>query len=144
MGPDADGLVSAAMPARRMLVLVAILMGITAIVAGLAAPVSRTPKPEPEAAPVSPGRRAAAPVEETIAVAKPRTVAVDEGDLVQLTVTGQVSDVVELVGLDLMAPIAPETPAVFDLHADAAGRYPVRLTAEGRDVGALRVSPGRE
>jgi hypothetical protein len=140
-----EALRSPGMPARRMLLLVAILMGITAIVAGFAAPVSRTPAgPAPEAVPAVPAQRAAAPVEETVSVAAPRTVAVGEGDLVRLTVTGQVSDVVELVGLDLLEPIAPETPAVFDVHADRAGRYPIRLTDDERDVGALKVTPGRE
>lgn len=132
------------MVARRLLIFVAILMGLTALAAGLAAPQNQKPIATPE--PVQPGAvRTASPlVEREIGVSEPQTVAVNEGDEVRLTVSGEALDVVELVGLDLLQPIAPETPAVFDLNADDAGSYPIRLVEAGRRVGKLRVTPAAE
>jgi hypothetical protein len=129
------------MLARRMLVLVAVLMGITALVAGLSAPPARTPAPAPESPPVA-GGAAPAPsplVERTLRLGHRRTVSVAEGKVLRLTVQGDALDVVELVGLDQLEPIAPESPAVFDIPVDDPGRYPIRLTDAGTDAGVLRV-----
>lgn len=132
------------MLARRLLVLVAVLMGLTALAAGLAAPPTRTPVATPEPVAPTPAVTASAVVERTVHVDEPTTVAVDQGDEVRLTVRGDVLDAVELVGLDLLQPIAPATPAVFDVLADRPGSYPIRLTQAGEDVGKLRVTPTEE
>jgi hypothetical protein len=131
------------MVARRLLIFVAVLMGLTALAAGLAAPPDRSPSAAPEAAPGA-VRTASPLVERTVQLSEPQTVAVNEGDEVRLTVSGDALDVVELVGLDLLQPIAPETPAVFDLNADEAGSYAIRLVEAGRSAGKLQVSPAAE
>jgi hypothetical protein len=128
-----------------MLILLAIMMAVTALAAGLSAPPARTPTATPEPSATKPASTATAAVERTIDLADPRTVVVNEGDLVRLTVTGdEAPDVVELVGLDLMQPIAPDSQAVFDLLADRPGRYELRLVESGRSAGALEVTPADE
>ncbi len=133
------------MVARRMLLIVAILMGITALTAGLAAP----PRPrtaDPSAAPpVTAG--SADPVEVRRAISdggRARTVAVEEGERLILTVRVDALDSVELVGLDRVAAVAPGTPAVFDVLADRPGLYPVETGVDGRRLGAVRVTPSEE
>ncbi|MEA2296205.1 MAG: hypothetical protein QOE86_3844 [Solirubrobacteraceae bacterium] len=130
------------MLARRLLVFVAILMGLTALAAGLAAP--RGPGRAGTAqGPLlgTPVRPASPLVERTVDLAEPRTVDVAQGEELRLTVHGDELDAVELVGLDQLQPIAPETPAVFDVLADTPGSYPIRLLESGRQAGRLRVNP---
>ncbi len=129
---------------RRMLLIVAILMGITALTAGLSAPPRPPPPPPPGASP-RPAGGAPAAVRRTLdAGGRARTVAVEEGDHVVLTVRSDLTDTVEVVGLDRLAPVAPGLPATFDILADRPGLYPVVLTADGGRLGALRVSPASE
>jgi len=131
---------------RRLLIAVAVLMGITALTAGLTAPPSRrgvpvvpTPTPGPAAAD-------AAVVQRTLdaGAAEPQTVVVDEGDALELSVRATVLDAVELDGFGQVEAVSPDSPAVFDVLADTAGSYPVVLTGTGRRVGVVRVSPARE
>jgi hypothetical protein len=129
------------MVARRLLVFVAVLMGLTALAAGLATPPG--PRIPSRQQPIlgTPIRAASPTVELSLDLAEPRTVTVAEGENVELTVHGDELDAVELVGLDLLEPIAPDTPAVFNVLADRPGNYPVRIVSSGRVVGRLRVSP---
>ncbi len=132
------------MVARRMLFIVAILMGITAITAGLAAP-PRRPAATPPVAGAGPSAGDPAEMRRTLdAGGRARTVAVEEGDHVVLTVRSDLTDTVEVVGLDRLAPVAPGLPATFDILADRPGLFPVVLTADGGRLGALRVSPASE
>ena len=134
------------MPARRMLILVAILMGLTALVAGLAAPVTaRAGRADAggggdlaDAAGRHPGR------EDDRGRPSRRRSPSSEGDLVRLTVKGQVLDVVELVGLDLTAADRAGDAGGVRRARRRAGRYPLRLVEDQREVGTLRVSPARE
>src|SRR5690349_16049670 len=121
-----------------MMIFVAILMGLTALAAGLAAPRRDTPSTTDPLALGSPAKRPPAEVERTIDVTAPQTVAVGEGALLRLTVAGNVLDSVEITGLGQVAAIAPESPAVFDLFADRRGSYPVRLVGTGQEVGLVR------
>ena len=127
-----------------MLVFVAIVMGLTALAAGLAAPPPRKARDAQEPVLGTPVKPSTPTIEETLQLSEPRTVAVNEGDELQLTVKGDELDSVELVGLDQLETIAPETPAVFDLLADRAGTYDIRLLAADRSVGRLRVTPAKE
>jgi len=54
-------------------------------------------------------------------------------------VVGDVLDSVEL--LDEVSPIAPESPARFDIYADRPGEYPIELVDEGKRIGTLVVRP---
>ena len=132
------------MLSRRLLVLVAVLMGLTALAASVAprqrAVVRDEPAPErsrPSAAApaASPGMRT---VERAISTAEgPRRVTVTAGRLLELEVSGPELDSVAL--LDEVVPIAPEAPARFELLADTPGRYPIELVDAGRRVGTLVV-----
>jgi hypothetical protein len=127
---------------RRFLLLVAVLMGLTALAASVAPrqPVvserSTGPSTTPYAAP------AASPTVRTVrrrlsTVEGGRRVTVTEGQLVELDVSGPELDSVTL--LDEVVPIAPEAAARFELLADMPGRYPIELVDADRQVGTLVV-----
>jgi hypothetical protein len=131
------------MPGRRMLLLVALLMGLTALAASVA---PRQPRPDRERAP-EPTRAPAVPregriVERTISVsasAEPKRVQARVGDIVRLEVSGPVLDAVVLEGFDRVEGIAPEAPARFNLLAEAAGTHRITLREADRHVGELRI-----
>jgi hypothetical protein len=131
---------------RRLLIIVAVLMGITALTAGLTAPPSRRGEPVLTTPPTTRATTDAALVQRTIDAdaTRPPTVAVEQGDALHLTVRADALDSVELEGLGLVQALAPDSPALFDVLADEAGTYPVVLTGSGRRVGAVRVNPAQE
>jgi len=130
---------------RRFLLLVAVLMGLTALAASLAPrePLVRdrderagsataTPTPAPVPA------KALEPVQKTIITAEnPTRVTVREGQQVELTVRG--SEVDSVMVLDEIEPIEEESPAVFEILADEPGEYPIVLLDADRQVGTLVV-----
>jgi hypothetical protein len=130
---------------RRFLLLVAVLMGLTALAASVAPrePLIRererraatpTPTPTPEPRPVAAMRT----VQRTILTTDPRArVSVRQGQLVQLTVRGPEIDSIRLQ--DEIEPLDPDSPAIFELLADTAGSYPIELVDAGRRVGTLVV-----
>jgi hypothetical protein len=131
---------------RRFLLLVAVLMGLTALAATIAprqplvaersqrATPTPSPTPSPSAAPGGTLRA----VERTISAdSKPVRVAVRHGQQVQLTVTGSALDSVSL--LDEIEPIEEDSPALFDVLADTPGEYPIQLVDSGRRIGTLVV-----
>jgi hypothetical protein len=123
---------------RRFLILVAVLMGITALAASVAPRQQVVPEDEREASPTP--APATAPtlvtVEKEISTADAETrVAVREGDLIELTISGPESDSVLL--LNRMDTIHPESPARFSLLADEPGEYPIELVEAGRRIGTL-------
>ncbi len=132
---------------RRFLLLVAVLMGLTALAASIAPrePLVRdgarrtaTPTPTPSATAV-----ATTPVHNIrrtlVITAEPGRIAVHQGDLVQLTVKG--TDVDSVSVQDQVEPIERESPALFSLLADTPGQYPIELVDAGRVVGTLVVRP---
>jgi hypothetical protein len=130
---------------RRFLLLVAVLMGLTALAASIAPrePLIRegarrtataTPTPTPSASAATPTRT----VKKTLMItAEPGRITVREGALLELTVKGDELDSVSL--LDDIEPIERESPAVFELLADTPGQYPIELIDSGRRVGTLVV-----
>src|SRR4051794_41920030 len=111
------------MLARRMLFIVAILMGVPALTAGLTAPPQQRRGGALEATPPVTAPAPATPstlVERTLDASAPgpRTVAVDEGDQLRLTVRGDDLSSVELVGLGQLQAVAPDSPAGFGVLAD--------------------------
>jgi hypothetical protein len=130
---------------RRFLLLVAVLMGLTALAASLAPrePLIRdgdrraataTPTPTPSPVPAE----ALQPVEKTIFTAEnPTRVAVHEGQIVQLTVRGSEVDSVQL--LDEIEPLEEDSPALFEILADEPGEYPIELVDAERQIGTLVV-----
>jgi hypothetical protein len=128
---------------RRFLLLVAVLMGLTALAASVAPRqpvVSERRSAEPSATPYA--APAASPtvrtVRRTLSTAQGRRrVTVTEGQLVQLDVSGPELDSVML--LDEVVPMAPEAAAHFELLADTPGRYPIELVDAERRIGTLVV-----
>jgi hypothetical protein len=130
---------------RRFLLLVAVLMGLTALAASVAPrePLVRdrraaTPSPTPtvEAA-VGPATDIRT-VEKTVSAAEgPARVTVREGDLVHLTVESSDVDSVSVLGE--FRPVEPESPAEFDLLADTPGSYPIELLDAEQRISTLVV-----
>ena len=132
------------MLARRLLLLAAALMLLTALAAGLAprersAEVTQlaTGTPQPAS-----GRTVARTIRaDPGATARIR---VRQGDLLRLDVRGDLVDTVELQRLDRLDGIDPSTPAHFELLVDALpGDYPIQLVESDRRVGAIEISPAR-
>lgn len=127
------------MLARRLLLLVAVLMLLTALAAGLA------PAPPVNEAP--PAERPALPAGNTVTEEIPAQpgadsrVAVRRGDVLQLEVSGDTLDSVLIERLDRMEAIDPTTPARFEIFVDApAGVYPIRLVDADRRIGAIEIT----
>jgi hypothetical protein len=139
-----------------MLLVVAVLMGLTALAATLA---PRDSNPRGSGAPnaPSPAQTPTAPVEEptpapapdqvqTVSAdlsadegAKRRRVTADVGDLVDITVEGDVIDAVSVEGLTDHVTLDPDSPAMLELFADAPGQYPITLLEADRRIGTLDV-----
>jgi hypothetical protein len=123
---------------RRFLILVAVLMGLTALAASVAPrqPVREngreaTPTPAPA------GEPTLVTLEKTLSTdaGADAQVTVEEGDLVELTVTGDESDAVMV--LDRIDSIDPTTPARFSLLAGEPGEHPIELVEADRRIGTL-------
>ena len=134
---------------RRLLVLMAVLLGFTALATALAPRPTVTPQrrgasPSPSAAPSasSPALVASRIVTRTVnadATARPARVRAHAGDTIRLSVRGDLLDAVELQGFDQIKPIEPGSPARFELLADAVGDFPIVLQQADRRVGVIHV-----
>jgi hypothetical protein len=142
------------MMGRRLLLLVVVLMGLTALAASVAPRDNGTDEPAsppgrpgtavqptqtPELAPAAPQEDV---VEETLSTAKGASlvrVRARPGQTVKLQVQGRVFDEVLLTGLDQVEAIAPEAPAHFELYMDQPGRFEIRLVNADRRLGELLV-----
>jgi hypothetical protein len=140
------------MMGRRLLLLVAVLMGLTALAASVAPRQSGTPPPPParpgtaqpaQTPELGPGVPAPEDiVEETISAASgasPLRVRLRPGQTLRLQVEGAVFDEVVVGGLDRVEAIAPEAPARFELYVDRAGQFPITLRDADRRLGEIVV-----
>jgi hypothetical protein len=134
---------------RRFLLLVAVLMGLTALAASVAPrdPALRegrsergTPTPTPT--PVAAEPAVVRTVEHTISAdAAPERVVVTEGDLVDLQVTSSQPGSVRLMGeIDAVDRLSS---ARFHVLAERPDKYPVTLVESGRRVGTLEIRSDR-
>jgi hypothetical protein len=127
---------------RRVLLVVILVMGLTAVAASLNPPQRRlrsdpTPSPTPpSAAPVDGSRTVAHTLD---ADAEAVTVRAHVGDIVQLEVTAAEPDTVAFEGQT--EPVDPASPARFELYAGEAGEFPIRLVDGERLVGTVLVQP---
>jgi hypothetical protein len=134
---------------RRLLILVAVLMGLTALAASVTpqpqtrrGEVAGTPTPTPSPTPAA----SAAPATQGVVVRHidasrahaPVTIEVARGQRLELRVTVTGADAVSLDDLEIEAADV-RSDAVLELFADAPGSYPVRLLS-GRTIGTVRVS----
>jgi hypothetical protein len=134
---------------RRLIILVAVLMGLTALAASVAPPpdpnrrpTGRDAPPQGAATPAPTPATRARVVTRHIDVAgrrAPVRITVAEGDTLELAVDVDAPDTVALDDLDLQ-PAAPGSPARFELLADTPGEFPLRLLEAQRALGVIRVS----
>jgi hypothetical protein len=136
---------------RRLLVLFAVLLGLTALVTSLAprpsvnrpglAQVTPTPTPSPTP---SPPRTSSRRIVQTISadVGKPHaTIRARQGDVLALTVKGDVLDGVDIEDAGKVEPIEPGAPARFELLLDRRGELRIDLVDEQRLIGLIEVGP---
>jgi hypothetical protein len=121
---------------RRFLILVAVLMGMAALAASVAPrqPATERERREASPTPAPAGSPTLVTIEKELTTSE-ADVTVNEGDLVELTISGPERDSVML--LDRMRTIDPESPARFSLLAGEPGEYPIELVEAGRQIGTL-------
>jgi hypothetical protein len=136
---------------RRLLVLFAVLLGLTALVTSLA------PRPTAGPRPVGTGASTPAPTASPRPAAQRsrrlvRTISADAGsargrvraragDVLALTVRGDELDDVSIDGLGKLEAVEPGAPARFEILLDTPGKFPVTLLDAQRSVGQIDVAP---
>jgi hypothetical protein len=142
---------------RRLVILVAVLMGLMVLAASVAPP-PQTPRSTGGRAGASPTPTASAPnaspapspgdsadaldPTHTLDVARGQDhVTVRQGQAMTLNVVADAVGSVEIVGLSEVAAVDPSTPAMFQLSADVPGHFPVKLAETGKPLGELIVTP---
>jgi hypothetical protein len=138
---------------RRLLVLFAVLLGLTALVTSLAprptvrqgglGAATATPTPTPTSSSTQPRERSRRIVRSISADAgRPRArVLARDGDVLALTVRGDVLDSVEIAGLGKLESVEPGSPARFEMLLDSPGEFRVTLLDAQRAVGLIEVAP---
>jgi hypothetical protein len=138
---------------RRILVLMLVLLGLTALAASVAprpqvAPRGGLARPSPSPVPTASPAPTAAPAGSTIVE---RTLRADPGnppvrvrarvgDTVRLTVGAeQVVDTVRIDGFDKLDPVEPGAPATFELFAEEPGEHVILLLEADRRIGRLEI-----
>ncbi|MDX6615124.1 MAG: hypothetical protein QOD60_215 [Solirubrobacterales bacterium] len=141
------------MVARRLLILLLVLLGISTLAAALApvkSPKDKTTTTTATTAtptvttPSAPPAKSAGLFKYTID-ANSKNVNVIElyvGEELLLTVKSKLYDQVSIPKLGQIEPVSPGFAAKFDLYLDHPGTSAVRLIGANRLVGRLRVSPG--
>jgi hypothetical protein len=138
---------------RRLLVLFAVLLGLTALVTSLAPrptitrPGIVSPSPSATATPSpEPARTDSRRIEQTISAdaghARAR-IRARVGDVLALTVKGDVLDGVEIEDAGKVEPIEPGSPARFEFLLDRRGELRIDLVDAERLIGLVQVSPAR-
>jgi hypothetical protein len=139
-GPDTPVVHNGAVPGRSILLFVALLLLIAAL-ASVIAPregnvVGRSTTQPPQLAPPPPAARTV-----TGQLPADGTVEATVGDVVDLTVTADHPDEVQIFDLGLQAPVDADLPGVLQFVADEPGRFAVTLRYSGERVGVLVVRP---
>jgi hypothetical protein len=129
---------------RRFLLIVAVLMGMTALAASIAPrdPTLRQGRATPTATPSPPEPAPAngvveARVEEISADGRRDRVVVERGELLELVVSSPEIGSVNLEGLDRIEAVDPESAARFQILAEVPGEYPIELLDDERRIGTL-------
>jgi hypothetical protein len=142
--------------ARRLVIVMLVLLAISTLIAALLPPPDNdspaTPPPragrsvqkEGEKHVPGPGKLGLMLVAGMrISGQPPKTVRVERGDELRLSVAAPVGDDIEIPALGRTAPVTPFTPAPFDLLATDVGTFDVRAVDSGRLAGRLLVGrPG--
>jgi hypothetical protein len=136
---------------RRLLVLFAVLLGLTALVTSLAPRPTAGPRPVDQGAATAtptpspaPSGQASRRIERTISADAGRKrahVRARAGDVLALTVSGDLLDGVEIADLGKLEPVEPGSPARFEMLLDTPGEYKVTLLDAQRAIGLIEVAP---
>jgi hypothetical protein len=138
---------------RRLLILVAVLLGVATLASTVAPPAPRTPRDgtaAPSGTPEAPRSGVEADgrvVEATIDAAGAEgaggafpPVRARVGDTVVVQVTSDVIDTVAIEELAVDEQVEPDVPATLEVVVETAGTYPVRLLDADREIGELQVA----
>jgi hypothetical protein len=134
---------------RRAILLFALVLGLTALAAGVSPSRDAQTTAVPTGPSPAPAGAGARPREVTFdasrAAGRPAVRRASVGDHLLVAVSSREGGLVTIPRLGRTATVTPITPARFDLLAPAAGRYDVLLAASGADearrVGTLVTSP---
>jgi hypothetical protein len=124
---------------RRLLIALAVLIGLTAVAAGVdtrQTAQESSPEATPSRAPGNP-RTITRAIEAD--APQPSRVHAKLGDTVVLTISSPELDSVELEGIGKIEPIDPESPARIEVYADTVGEYPITLLQAQRRIGTLTI-----
>jgi hypothetical protein len=139
------------MAARRLLILMLLVLAISTLAAGLFAP-----RPEPQRAATTtttePDQGPATGVEGTgrlieasvhTGARRPEMIRLHRGDQLELTVRSRIDGQVEIRRFGLIEDAGPGMPARFSLLMSEPGSFAVRLAGRRRDVARVEVSGPR-
>jgi hypothetical protein len=127
-------------PGRSILLFVAVLLVIAALASALA------PRERRLLTPTHTTSTQAAPATlppQTVNASLPpaKTVKARPGDIVNLKVTYDQPDEVQIFDLGLHAPVGPSIPADLTFVATQTGSFPVTMRDSGAKVGTIQVQP---
>jgi hypothetical protein len=126
------------MLARRLLIALAVLLLLTAVAASVA-PRETGSRDDAAVTPAPPAKPAVEPVQETLdASAEGQRVLARVGQTVTIVVRSDTLDTVSLAELGAETT-EPDSPARFELLADAPGSYPIELLQADRRIGVLEI-----
>jgi hypothetical protein len=136
--------------ARRLVVVMLVLLGISTLVAAfLPPPDNPSPADRRQPQPNAKQRQAERPPPSTrtgmLLVARmpvsgrPKAVRIERGDELRLTVTAPFGADIEIPGFGLTSPVTPYAGAYFDIFASDRGNFPVIVVDSGRIVGRVLV-----
>jgi hypothetical protein len=138
------------MAARRLLILMLVLLGVSTLAAALVPPQGdeqrATSTDTTTGQPAHAGEDRGPPgrlIKRTIRVAPHGAdmVRIHRDDQLALTVRSGVADQVEIPAFGQLEDLTPEAPARFNLLPDRTGTVAVRLLAAGRVIGRIEVTP---
>ena len=142
------------MAARRLLIIMLVLLGISTLAAALvdtrsfreegtgSTIASETEQTVPPA--TVPRGSPLEPVVVEVKGERVTVVRVEVGDQLPLAVSARKADLVEIPALGLLEPIAPGAPARFDLLAQEPTSYGLRLVNADRVVARIEISRARK
>ena len=127
------------MLARRLLIVLAVLLGMVALAAGVAPRQHVAPDDGASSVAVSPATTASGRVQRTLdASATGQRVVAHVGQSVVLVVRSSTLDTISVGDLGVETT-EPDSPARFELIADTPGTYAIEGLQSGRRVGTLEV-----
>jgi hypothetical protein len=127
------------MAGRRLLLFVVLLIAIGAVASATVPRQETSPEREPVSTPSVPAQ--ATPAANLVEARLPgrRDVRATVGDVIQLDVSHDAADVVQVAALGLEEPVEPGIDAQLVFDADRPGRFAVTLRDAQRRVGVIDV-----